>query len=128
MTEQRGFDELIRDGDTVHVNEGAGRSRALAMHVLGQDLLSGAALPGDEESGLRAGDALGEREDVLHDGGGSNADPVLLRTALVEGAVHANETSLVQGSLHGAAQNFEIGGLGQEVRGAELHRLYDFVE
>ena len=131
IAEQLRLQQVLRQGGAVDLDDGGIGSAAVAVDVLGQHLLAGAGLAGDEDGGVRLGHLSGSLEDGLH--GGAVCDDGLLGPCAfrgegrhLDGAVVLIEDSLLiplgqqiqpdglyQHILHLAAAAEDRGGRGQ---------------
>ena len=66
MAEQLAFQQVLGDGGAVQRDEGAGGAAGAAVDVAGQHLLAAAALAGDQDACLGAGDLLGAADRGQH--------------------------------------------------------------
>ena len=83
IAEQLRLQQVLRQGGAVDLDDGGIGSAAVAVDVLGQHLLAGAGLAGDEDGGVRLGHLSGSLEDGLH--GGTVCDDGLLSPCAFRG-------------------------------------------
>uniref|UniRef100_A0A0N5A5Z1 PE-PGRS family protein n=1 Tax=Parastrongyloides trichosuri TaxID=131310 RepID=A0A0N5A5Z1_PARTI len=66
VTEQLGFQQVIRDGGAVDADEGLVRTTRAAVQIAGHHLLTDAAFAGDQDGGFRTRHLIGQLDDRLH--------------------------------------------------------------
>ena len=67
MPEKLAFDEVLRDGRTIDLDEGCARTRAFPVQRARDQFLAGPALALDQDGGLGASDLTDELTKLLHD-------------------------------------------------------------
>src|SRR5690606_4086351 len=90
VAKQFALDEVLWDGCAVDLDEGLAGAARVGMQRLGDELLAGAGLAGDEYGGGGVRDPLDDVEDVLHritgtddaEATGCTADAILGRRLL----------------------------------------------
>ena len=123
VTEELRLEQGLGQGGAVDLDEGLVASRAVAVQGLGDQLLAGARLPGDEHRRLGGGDVADHLEEFLHgrrsaDDGGVECRPLL--GCLLPAGRHL---AVVHRAQQRQAQPVEVERLGEVVVGPLAHGL-----
>ena len=124
VTEEFAFDQVLRHGGAVELDEGRVGARALAVERAGHQFLAGAALALDEHGGLRARHLANEQAQILHHRAVAQqfvAALVILRMA--QELVHLHQLAVFLGLLERDGQMLRGKRLGQEGERAVAHAL-----
>ena len=122
MAEEFAFDEVFGDGGAIDFDERGIVARALAVEGAGDEFLAGAALAGDEDGGLCAGDLADQLAEIFH----RRADALEFVTGVVlfgvaEVGVDLEELVVILGLLESDLQLVGREGLEHVVKGAIAH-------
>ena len=121
VAEQLTFEERLRDGAAVDLQEGRALAVALLVQGAGDQLLARAALAGHQHSGGLGRDLLDEIVDLAHRPGAADQRVATGGVLVNLAAAHLLDG---QGLADDLAQLVLIEGLGDVVLGAELDRLH----
>ncbi len=130
VAEQLAFEQRLGQGGAVDGDQGAAVLRGV-VDRLGDQLLAGAGLALDEHRALGPRDVPDQLEDLVHPG--VLADDVVEAVVLLQ-LLPEREDLVLQGSLLEGAVDHQsqigrvVDRLGEEVVGAEAHRLDDAVD
>ncbi|MGB8958488.1 MAG: hypothetical protein WCC00_05705 [Candidatus Aminicenantales bacterium] len=122
VAEELRFDELLRDGGAVDLDEGLAGPQAVGVDRPGDELLAGAALAVDEHGGVGRGDLEDLLPQVLDEGMVAD-DLVVLLGLLLEVLALAAEARLLEGVADADKDALAMERLLQKIEGSELGRL-----
>ncbi len=124
VAEQLGLEQGLRNRRAIDGHERARRARTRRVEDARAQFLAGAALALEQHGGVGAGGSFDGRQRLLQRRRG--ADDALAATTrgglLLEEPVLAEEAALRERALHEQEEMIGVDGLGQEIKGALLHR------